>query len=148
MPSDTTLKPVSKCTAHNLHCGYPYCVGKSCFEDRVNFRATAPTPPDPRDAKIAALEVEVARWQQETEGVRVISTGRAETIKRLETETHDLAKENDVLRGLLARGNKDCVYCNLPAAEISRCARGFPGCGRMDDIVAIDAARTAIKEPP
>jgi hypothetical protein len=43
--------------------------------------------------------------------------------------------ENDKLRGLLAAGKGDCVYCGLPAADIAKCPSGFPGCGRMDDIV-------------
>jgi len=43
--------------------------------------------------------------------------------------------ENDLLRGLLAKGEKDCVYCGLPAADISKCRSGFPGCARMDDIM-------------
>lgn len=43
--------------------------------------------------------------------------------------------ENDKLRGLLAQGKGDCVYCGLPAAEIAKCPSGFPGCARMDDIV-------------
>ena len=43
--------------------------------------------------------------------------------------------ENDKLRGLLAQGKGDCVYCGLPAADISKCPHGFPGCSRMDDIV-------------
>lgn len=43
--------------------------------------------------------------------------------------------ENDVLRGLLAKGKGDCQYCSLPADQIGKCERGFPGCSRMDDIV-------------
>ena len=44
-------------------------------------------------------------------------------------------QENDKLRGLLAAGKGDCVYCGLPAADIAKCPHGFPGCARMDDIV-------------
>jgi hypothetical protein len=47
----------------------------------------------------------------------------------------ELEVENNKLRGLLAQGKGDCVYCGLPAAEISKCPHGFPGCARMDDIV-------------
>lgn len=47
----------------------------------------------------------------------------------------EVRRENDVLRGLLAKGQGDCVYCGLPAAEISKCQAGFPGCGRMDDML-------------
>ena len=50
-------------------------------------------------------------------------------------EVDSLVAENDKLRGLLAQGKGDCVYCGLPAADIFRCPHGFPGCARMDDIV-------------
>ena len=57
------------------------------------------------------------------------------------TSDHDkiltrFKEENDKLRGLLAQGKGDCVYCGLPAADIAKCPHGFPGCARMDDIVA------------
>ena len=56
------------------------------------------------------------------------------------TSDHDkiltrFKEENDKLRGLLAQGKGDCVYCGLPAADIAKCPHGFPGCARMDDIV-------------
>ena len=47
----------------------------------------------------------------------------------------ELQAENDKLRGLLAQGKGNCVYCGLPAADIAKCPSGFPGCARMDDIV-------------
>ena len=50
--------------------------------------------------------------------------------------------ENDKLRGLLAAGKGDCVYCGLPAADIAKCLHGFPGCARMDDMVnAVETAK-------
>ena len=55
-------------------------------------------------------------------------------------EINQLRAENDKLRALLAKGGGACVYCGLPAADIAKCARGFPGCGRMDDIVAAEVA--------
>lgn len=57
------------------------------------------------------------------------------TIYSLEESVKELKAENDKLRGLLAKGSGDCVYCGLPAADISKCPSGFPGCARMDDIV-------------
>ena len=56
------------------------------------------------------------------------------------TSDHDkilsrFKEENNKLRGLLAKGQGDCVYCGLPAADIAKCPSGFPGCARMDDIV-------------
>ena len=53
-----------------------------------------------------------------------------------------LREENDRLRGLLAKGQGPCVYCNLPAEDIAKCQSGFPGCARMDDI--INAANTDV----
>jgi len=56
------------------------------------------------------------------------------------TSDHDkilsrFKEENNKLRGLLAAGKGDCVYCGLPAADIAKCPHGFLGCARMDDIV-------------
>lgn len=55
---------------------------------------------------------------------------------QLEAEGIAAQIENDLLRGLLAKGGKDCIYCGLPAADIAKCKSGFPGCARMDDIMA------------
>jgi hypothetical protein len=41
--------------------------------------------------------------------------------------------ENTRLRAALAQSDRPCVYCTLPADEWSKCAQGFPGCGRADD---------------
>ena len=48
----------------------------------------------------------------------------------------DLQRENDILRAMIAKGPMDCVYCGLPAADMNKCASGFPGCGRADDMMA------------
>ena len=48
----------------------------------------------------------------------------------------DLQRENDTLRAMIAKGPMDCVYCGLPAADMNKCASGFPGCGRADDMMA------------
>lgn len=50
-------------------------------------------------------------------------------------ELERLRTENDTLRGLVAKGEGDCIYCGLAAADISKCVYGFPGCARMDDIM-------------
>ena len=47
-------------------------------------------------------------------------------------------EENDFLRLRLAESDKACVYCNLPASEMPKCASGFPGCARADDLFACD----------
>ena len=60
--------------------------------------------------------------------------GKADT-DRWATNVHRLEQENDVLRGLLAKGGSNCVYCGLAAEDISKCKHGFPGCSRMDDLI-------------
>ena len=48
---------------------------------------------------------------------------------------HELEAENTRLRAMLARSDADCAYCGLSKADMSKCSKGFPGCGRADDIV-------------
>lgn len=38
------------------------------------------------------------------------------------------------LRAALAHSKDPCAYCSLPAEELAKCERGFPGCGRADDM--------------
>ena len=47
-----------------------------------------------------------------------------------------LRQENDKLRSMLAKSPADCPYCGLPAADMAKCALGFPGCNRADDLMA------------
>lgn len=54
--------------------------------------------------------------------------------KRIEA----LEAENNRMRALLAYGSDPCVYCRLPKADMARCANGFPGCGRADDMATTD----------
>lgn len=49
-------------------------------------------------------------------------------------EHRALLAENAALRSALANSPGACVYCQLPANEMNRCASGFPGCGRADDM--------------
>jgi len=51
-------------------------------------------------------------------------------------ELRRLRDEIDVLRGLLATSELSCPYCKLPATDIAKCALGFPGCARADDLMA------------
>lgn len=48
----------------------------------------------------------------------------------------ELEIENTKLRKLLADSPADCPYCGLSKADMARCASGFPGCGRADDMLA------------
>jgi hypothetical protein len=45
----------------------------------------------------------------------------------------DLETENCQLRGIIARAKLPCIYCGL--TDMAQCSFGFPGCGRMDDIM-------------
>ena len=47
----------------------------------------------------------------------------------------ELQAENDKLRLIIAKSNLDCIYCELPKADMAKCVHGFPGCGRADDLV-------------
>lgn len=47
-------------------------------------------------------------------------------------------QENSILRGFIAKSDLPCVYCNLPKAETGKCPSGFPGCARMDDLMAAE----------
>ena len=62
-------------------------------------------------------------------------------LENLRQENSYLKRENNVLRALAAHGQADCPYCGLPAADISKCARGFPGCSRADDMMAAEVRR-------
>ncbi len=50
-----------------------------------------------------------------------------------EEKIKDIIKENDILRGLVAKLKKPCHYCGLD--DMSKCASGFPGCALADDIL-------------
>jgi hypothetical protein len=49
-------------------------------------------------------------------------------------ELKALREENSKLRVLLAKSNLACIYCGRK--EMSECPSGFPGCARMDDLMA------------
>lgn len=60
---------------------------------------------------------------------------QAQEVSRARAEAERLSAENVRLRAALATSKDPCVYCQLPAAEIAKCAAGFPGCARMDDLM-------------
>jgi len=59
-------------------------------------------------------------------------------VRELERERDAARKENDFMRLRLAESDKACAYCDLPKAEMGRCASGFPGCARADDLFQCD----------
>lgn len=54
--------------------------------------------------------------------------------------------ENNRLRHMLATSKADCTYCGLPHDQMNRCAHGFPGCGRADDIIAGETQANAYND--
>lgn len=61
--------------------------------------------------------------------------GSKMTIDDWRVKCETLSAENDKLRVLLATSNANCAFCGLPAAEMAKCASGFPGCSRADDMI-------------
>lgn len=51
-----------------------------------------------------------------------------------EVELDALREENSLLLALLAWGNDPCIHCTLQSCDMARCAKGFPGCYRSDDM--------------
>ena len=49
-------------------------------------------------------------------------------------ELHRLQDENSLLRALLAWGSDPCIHCSLASCDMARCAKGFPGCWRSEDM--------------
>lgn len=68
---------------------------------------------------------------------------RDEAIRRAESLQQQLTaavRENDILRQVVAKSDVDCIYCSLPKIRMAECRSGFPGCGRMDDLMAAESA--------
>ena len=63
----------------------------------------------------------------------------ATECRELISEVERLQKveaENIQLRAILANSDRPCIYCSLPANDMSKCVHGFPGCGRGDDMLS------------
>lgn len=50
-----------------------------------------------------------------------------------QAEAERLAKENNILRLLVAKVGKSCHYCGL--TNMGECESGFPGCALADDLM-------------
>ena len=83
--------------------------------------------------EVRTLEGNIATWGMVELSVR--NPNVQSYMDHWEERATKAEAENNKLRGLLAKGQGDCVYCGLPAADIAKCPSGFPGCARMDDIV-------------
>jgi len=64
--------------------------------------------------------------------------GTLPVLAELREKIRRLTAENDTLRGIVARSPEKCVHCGLE--DMSKCASGFPGCARADDILCADDA--------
>jgi len=50
-----------------------------------------------------------------------------------ESDTERLKRENDILRGLVAKLCIPCHYCGVE--NMAKCPQGFPGCSLADDLM-------------
>lgn len=66
--------------------------------------------------------------------VSIVSPALQDEILAAQARIGELERENNSLRKYLATSKADCPYCGLPAADMAKCAHGFPGCGRADDL--------------
>jgi len=67
------------------------------------------------------------RWDEVEQVNEATWNAREDRIAELEAE-------NNTLRRVLAASKADCPYCNLAAQDMAKCAHGFPGCSRADDM--------------
>lgn len=78
--------------------------------------------------------IEAAPWvRQEIIAIEASLDGALAEIEALRAEVAKLRSENTTLRALVAAQPTPCVYCGL--TEMSKCASGFPGCARADDLI-------------
>ncbi len=64
---------------------------------------------------------------------RILEQDRRRVAERQAPEIERLRAENTTLRLLVAAQPTPCVYCGL--TEMAKCASGFPGCARADDLI-------------
>jgi hypothetical protein len=64
------------------------------------------------------------------------------TIENLTETNEQLSTDNDTLRIIISKSDIDCIYCGLPKKDMGKCAYGFPGCGRADDLLMEDTDGT------
>lgn len=53
-----------------------------------------------------------------------------------------------MLRGIIAESDLPCLYCKLAKKDILKCASGFPGCGRADDLLIYHLFKEEQKHDP
>lgn len=120
-----------------------YDIGK-----RIIDKMTADTPADDRPSVERAKEelnasakkvdrfLDTDAFILAREDTRRLLRDIAAFVEAAEAALAEARSENDTMRGLLANSALDCVYCGLPVADIGKCASGFPGCARADDMAA------------
>jgi hypothetical protein len=83
-------------------------------------------------AKALAEELQPYFFQVRLTGSLSIIAKHMDAFTREQLEHDRLTKENNILRGLVAKTVQPCHYCN--AENIGKCPYGFPGCNLADDI--------------
>lgn len=92
-------------------------------------------------AKNSELEARIKELERENSELDLAAMCNADAAKMAEMERDELkakvervTTENTHLRAALATSKDPCIYCQLPAEEMGKCKRGFPGCARADDL--------------
>lgn len=67
--------------------------------------------------------------------------GEQRRVEDLKAHVAKVERENAAMRQELANSDRPCVYCGLPAEDLAKCAHGFPGCSRADDMLIKEATR-------
>ena len=65
----------------------------------------------------------------------IIRESLMKTIENVTVTNAQLEKENDFLRRIVSKSDADCIYCGLQKKDMVKCAHGFPGCRRADDLL-------------
>ena len=88
------------------------------------------------DLQRKRMDAARALWQQAHPDKENVWPDLGDLLAWLMQEWDAALKENSQLRLVLATSNAKCAYCGLPAEEMAKCASGFPGCARGDDMLS------------
>jgi hypothetical protein len=91
--------------------------------------------------RVSELEARIKELERKNSELDLAAMCNADAAKMAEMERDELkakvervTTENTHLRAALATSKDPCIYCQLPAEEMGKCKRGFPGCARADDL--------------
>lgn len=83
--------------------------------------------------EMVALRAEVAQIGSYCQTLTDAKVELAAELGEAQAEVEKLRAENTTLRTLVAIQPTACIYCGL--TEMAKCASGFPGCARADDLM-------------